>query len=108
MKRLTFAAVLALALPVSAAATVAMEAQQATRSEAAFSSTPAGTPAHRPLFIVKYVLRPAPPEAPQIDVDDRGTQIVLPGKGFPAAQLGALQSNPNMVVCSGWGCEREP
>ena len=99
---------LALALPGSAAATVAMEAQQTTRSETVVRSAPPAARVHRPLFIVKYVLRPAPSDMPQILMDDQEALIVPPAKDVPSAQLGALRGDPNMVVCFGWGCEPKP
>ena len=94
MKPLPFMAALVLALPISAWASGAMEAQQAS--------------AHRPLFIVRYVLLPAPKEAPQIVMDDRGAQLVPPGSSFPAAPLGRAERDPNVVICYGWSCERKP
>lgn len=108
MKPLPFMAALVLALPISAWASVAMEAQQATGSEKAIQSTTADASAHRPLFIVRYVLLPAPKEAPQIVMDDRGAQLVPPGSSFPAAPLGRAERDPNVVICYGWSCERKP
>lgn len=107
MKPLLF--LLAMALPVSAAATVAMEPLQATRSQPAAQPQPADGHAHRQLFIVKYVLRrPPPDEAPQIVMDDAKPHIVPPSADDPGIALGALDRQPNTVVCYGWGCERRP
>lgn len=108
MKRLPFMTALALALPLSAAATVSTEAQQTNRSGEVIQSTQAAAGAHRPLFIVKYVLLPAPTGAPRIHMDDQGAQIVPPPEGSPSVLLGALQQDPNVDVCYGWGCERKP
>src|SRR5690349_5221719 len=108
MKLLPFVAVMALVLPVAAAATVAMEAQQVSRSEEVVPSPSAAAKAHRPLFIVKYVLRRTPSEMPPIVMEDASPQIVPPGKGFPATTLGAAQSDPNVLVCYGWGCQLKP
>jgi hypothetical protein len=107
MKPLPFMAALVLALPFSAWATVAMEAQQAVRSQEVVQST-AGARAHHPLFIVKYVLRRPEPQTPQIVMDDPDAQIVPPGKDVPATTLGALERDPNKLVCTSWGCQRRP
>jgi hypothetical protein len=103
MKSLLF--LVALALPATTAATVAMEPQQATSSSQDASQP--GPVVHRQLFIVKYVLRRPPADtAPQIIMDDPAPQIVPPSAGgFPTATLGALQNDPNTVLCYGWGCE---
>lgn len=108
MKPTSFMFGLALTLPISATATVAMESGQTRGSGSVIQTPPAAARVHRPLFIVKYVLRRPPPEAPQIVMDDAGAQIVPPGKDFPAAALGALQRDPNTLVCSSWGCQRKP
>ena len=98
---------LALALPGSAAATVAMEAQQTTRSETVVRSAPPAARVHRPLFIVKYVLRRAPTEpTPQITVDE-APHILPPTAGdYPGGALGASQRDPNKIICHSWGCEK--
>ena len=103
MKSLLF--LVALALPAMAAATVAMEPQQVTPSSK--DATQPGPAAHRQLFIVKYVLRRPPADtAPQIIMDDPAPQIVPPSAGgYPTATLGALQNDPNTILCYGWGCE---
>ncbi|UGB39269.1 hypothetical protein [Frateuria soli] len=108
MKLLPFVAVLGLAMPVSAAANVAIDVQQAAGSGEAVQAPPAGAGAHHPLFIVKYVLRRAPSETPSIVMDDAGPQIVPPGKDFPAATLGGVAHDPNTIVCHGWGCQHKP
>jgi len=108
MKSLLFAA--AMALPVAAAATVAMEPQQATpSSQDAASVGQAGGSAHRQLFIVKYVLRrPLADKVPQVVMDAK-PQIVPPSAGgYPSATLGALPRDPNTIICYGWGCESGP
>jgi len=99
MKSVVFA--LAMALPVGAAATAAMEPQQATQPQQA------GSEPHHPLFTVKFVLRrPAPDKTPHILMDDATSQIALPSMaGYPSALLGALQRDPNTIVCYGRGCE---
>jgi hypothetical protein len=100
MKSVLFA--FALALPVPLAATVAMDSQQAT------SAAHDEAAAHRQLFTVKFVLRPAPrdPAPPAIIMDDATPQIVPPPPGsIAAALLGALPRDPNTTVCYGWGCE---
>lgn len=106
MKSLLF--LVALALPATAAATVAMESQQVTSSSQDAAQTgPAAGSAHRQLFIVKYVLRRPPADtAPQIIMDDPTPQIVPPSAGgYPTAALGALPRDPNTILCYGWGCE---
>lgn len=109
MKPLPFMVALVLVLPVSAWATVAMEAQEATtRSTEVVQSASAGARAHHPLFIVKYVLRRPAPETPQIIMDDPAAQIVPPGKDVPATTLGAIERDPNKLVCASWGCQRRP
>jgi hypothetical protein len=107
---------MALVLPASVAATVAMEPQQAIQPQdagqpgQATRSGQAGAGAHPPLFIVKYVLRRAPPDhVPPIVLDDPRPQIVPPGAGdYPTATLGTLQRDPNKVICYGRGCEYRP
>lgn len=110
MKLLPFVVALGLAMPLSAAANVAMEAQQAAGSADAVQAPPAGAGAgaHHPLFIVKYVLRRAPSKTPPIVMDDASPQIVPPGRDFPAATLGGVAHDPNTIVCHGWGCQRKP
>jgi hypothetical protein len=106
MKCLLFAA--AMALPVAAAATVAMEPLQATSpSQDAVQSRQAEGQAHRQMFIVRYELRrPATDETQQIIMDDARPQIVPPpAGGHPTAILRPAQSEPNTIVCYGWGCE---
>lgn len=108
--------VMALVLPASVAATVAMEPQQAVQPQDAGQPRQAARPgqvrasAHHPLFIVKYALRRVPPgHVPPIVLDDAGPQIVPPVAGdYPTATLGALQRDPNKVICNGWGCEYRP
>jgi hypothetical protein len=107
MKCLLFAS--AMALPVAAAATVAMEPLQATSpSQDAAQPRQADGHAHRQMFIVRYELRrPAMDETPQIIMDDARPQIVPPpAGGDPTAILQPAQHGPNTVVCYGWGCER--
>ncbi|WP_424683203.1 hypothetical protein [Frateuria sp. YIM B11624] len=103
MKSLLF--LVALALPATAAATVAMESQRATSSSQ--DATQSGPATHRQLFIVKYVLRRPPADtAPQVTMDDPAPQIVPPSAGgYPTAALGALPRDPNTILCYGWGCE---
>jgi len=107
MKPLPFLALMALALPVSAMANVAMEAQQSGRSNEV-ASPPAHASAHRQMFIVKYELRRPSPETPRIVMDDTSAQIVPPDKELPFWMLGATHRDPNTEVCSGWGCQRKP
>ncbi|RCS29978.1 hypothetical protein DEO45_07830 [Rhodanobacter denitrificans] len=65
---------------------------------------------HQPLFIVKYVLVDAPPEAkdiPRLDPGDGRAAIhavPLSGGPWPTVPLGNVFRDPNMYVCSGWGC----
>jgi hypothetical protein len=106
---------MALVLPASVAATAAMEPQQAVQLQAAGQPQQATGPwqagsAHHPLFIVKYVLRRAPPDhVPPIVMDDPRAQIVPPVAGdYPTATLGALPRDPNKVICYGWGCQYRP
>jgi hypothetical protein len=106
MKALVFA--VAMALPVAAAANVAMESQQVAQSSRdATQPRQAEGSAHRQLFIVKYVLRRPPADrAPQIVMDDARAQIVPPADGYPSsATLGAVDEDPNTIICYGRGCE---
>ncbi|MGN2254782.1 hypothetical protein ACFWZ4_15510 [Frateuria sp. GZRe12] len=106
---MTLMVALVLALPVSVWATVAMEAQEATTgSTDVVHPVPAGARSHRPLFIVKYVLRRPAPETPQIVMDDPSAQIMPPGKDVSATTLGAIERDPNTLVCTSWGCQRRP
>jgi hypothetical protein len=91
-----------LALPSVAVATVAMEPLQAT---APLHGAP---PARHQLFTVKFILRQAPLDKapPQIVIDQAAPEIMPPAAGsVPAMLLGAFHRDPNMLVCSGWGCE---
>ncbi|MGN2244428.1 hypothetical protein ACFWZU_13065 [Frateuria sp. GZRR33] len=104
--------VTALVLPLPAAATLAMEPRQATPMQDTFA--PPGAPdagrdqisPHRPLFIVKYVLRRASTEpTPPITVDE-APHILPPTAGdYPGGALGASQRDPNKIICHSWGCE---
>lgn len=103
---------LALGLPISAVAAVAMEPQAAIPSQPAAEPATADPPhpatdsPHHPLFIVKYVLRRAPPDkTPSIVVDERA-QIVPPSAdGYSSAALGAVRTDPNKIICYGRACE---
>ena len=99
----------ALGLPISAAATVAMEPQMAGSSQDAPQPGQISQPhqaAHRPLFIVKYVLRRAPPEAaPQIVVDDKSQLVPPSAESYSSAALGAVRTDPNKIICYGRACE---
>jgi hypothetical protein len=101
----------ALAVPAVAAANAAMEPQATVRSpEATQPAQPAAGKTHRPLFVVKFVLRRAPPEpAPQIEMNDSRSQLALPvAGGYRGIPLGAVHRDPNTVICYGRGCERLP
>ena len=102
----------ALGLPISAAATVAMEPQMAGSSQDASQPGQISQPhqaaqgPHRPLFIVKYVLRRAPPEpAPQIVVDDKSQLGPPSAESYSSAALGAVRTDPNKIICYGRACE---
>lgn len=103
---------LALGLPISAVATVAMgpqatmPSQAASQPDIASQPHPAVVSPHHPLFIVKYVLRRAPPDkTPPIVVDDKA-QIMPPSvDGYPSAALGAVRNDPNKIICYGRACE---
>lgn len=106
--------VIALALPIPAAATVAMEPQQATALQDAAQPRPSTSPSpakgskHHPIFIVKFVLQRSPPPAkvPQIIMDEAGPQLVPPTEGgYPTAALGAMHRDPNTTICHGRSCE---
>ncbi|HEV2622088.1 MAG TPA: hypothetical protein VGU65_08375 [Frateuria sp.] len=91
-----------LALPSAAIATVAMEPLQAA---ATLHEAPSS---HHQLFVVKFVLRQAPPDnaPPQIEIDQATPEIMPPSAGSVSAMLlGAFHRDPNMLICSGWGCE---
>ncbi|MGN2245998.1 hypothetical protein ACFWZ3_04820 [Frateuria sp. GZRR35] len=108
MKLLSFVAAVAMASPICAAATVSMEAQQSVDSGDAIQAPPSDLKARRPLFIVKFVLRRAAADAPPIVIDDASPRLTPPGNDFPATRLGALERDPNTLVCYGWGCQRKP
>lgn len=109
MKLLSLVAAVAMASPpICAAATVSMDAQQSVESGEALQAPPTTPGAHRPLFIVKFVLRRAPADTPSIVIDDASPRLVPPGSDFPAARLGTLERDPNTLVCYGWGCQRKP
>lgn len=92
----------ALGLPATVMATAAADPQQAIETPHEL------TTAHRQLFTVKFVLRPASPEEPAVVMDDHGAQIVPPlGTGFPSVLLGTAAHDPNTIVCYGWGCESQ-
>jgi hypothetical protein len=104
----TLIAVTLLMLPAAAAATIAMEPQQAMPPP--HGQAPAQRSAHHQLFTVKYVLHLAPPDGalPQVVVDKAPPEIAPPGTGsVPVTLLGAIHRDPNTIICYGWGCESD-
>lgn len=99
MKSLLLAVVLA--LPVAASATVAMEPQLPVQHARAPASD------DRQHFTLEVGVRQLPGKLPPVTMDAALPQIVPPpSSSVPTALLGALQRDPNMVICYGWGCEK--
>lgn len=103
MKLPILAFVLSMPLAAMESATPMLQERQAAEP-----ATPAKP--HQPLFIVKYVLVDAPPEAkdvPRLDPGDGRAAIhavPLSGGQWPVVPLGNVFRDPNMYVCSSWGC----
>ncbi|KZC18432.1 hypothetical protein RHOFW510R12_19920 [Rhodanobacter sp. FW510-R12] len=98
----------ALSMPLAAMASATPMLQERRAAEPGTPATPARP--HQPLFIVKYVLVDAPPEAkdvPRLDPGDGRAAIhavPLSGGQWPVVPLGTVFRDPNMYVCSSWGC----
>jgi hypothetical protein len=70
---------------------------------------PAKPVAHKPLFEVKFVLRPAPKttgDVPRIDYSDRSAAIAPLRLGRQdATAFHPFAFSPNVEICRAWACE---
>jgi len=98
----------ALSMPLAAMASAAPMLQEQPSREPGVSATPAKP--HHPLFTFKYVLVDEPRQTrdnPRIDPGDGRAAIhavPLSGGQWRSVSLEGGFRDPNMYVCSSWGC----